>query len=162
VLCPNRILGIGQWQAELPIEDARELVAMWGRDPVHPSGVAYQAIAEGIARDALNPEAKYTNPPRSVINHAGAKKPRLDLSLDRDSWVRGCTAALPRKDSTYRPASSSQQARGKWPRGRAWHRGAANRGFTYPRGGQESSPRPQSWPLRGPSCGPMQCYYDYE
>jgi hypothetical protein len=57
VLCPNRILGIGQRRAELPIEDARELAAMWGRDPVYPSGAAYQAIAEGIARDALNPEA---------------------------------------------------------------------------------------------------------
>jgi hypothetical protein len=130
VLCPNRILGIAQRRAELPIEDARELAAMWGRDPVHPSGAAYQTIAEGIGKDALNPDAKYTNLPRSVSSQAGTKKPRLDLSLERDSWVRGCTAALPRKDSTYGPAGGSQQARGKWPRGRAWFRGA------YPRGGE--------------------------
>jgi hypothetical protein len=130
VLCPNRILGIAQRRAELPIEDARELAAMWGRDPVHPSCAAYQTIAEGIGKDALNPDAKYTNPPRSVKSQAGAKKPRLDLSLERDSWVRGCTAALPRKDSTYELAGGSQQARGKWPRGRAWFRGA------YPRGGR--------------------------
>ncbi len=115
VLCPNRILGIAQRRAELPIEDARELAAMWGPDPVHPSGTAYQSIVEGIVKDALNPEAKYTNPPRSVSNQSGAKKPRLDLSLERDSWVRGCTAALPRRDSTYGPARGSQQNRGKWP-----------------------------------------------
>jgi hypothetical protein len=63
VLCPNRILGIAQRRTELPIEDTRELATLWGRDPVHPSGAAYQAIAEGIAKDALNLEAKYTNPP---------------------------------------------------------------------------------------------------
>jgi hypothetical protein len=109
---------------------------MWGRDPVHPFGAAYQAIAEGVAKDALNPEAKYTNPSRGVLNPAGAKKPRLDLSLDQDSWVRGCTAALPRRDSTYKPARGSQQAKGNWLRDHAWHRGVANRGYTHPRGGR--------------------------
>jgi hypothetical protein len=136
VLCPNRILRIGQRRAELPIEDARELAAMWGRDPVHPSGAAYQAIAEGMAKDALNPEAKYTNPPRGVLKPPGTKKPRLDLSLDRDSWVRGCTTALSQRDSTYKPVRGNQQARGNWLHGRAWHKGVANRGFTHPRGGR--------------------------
>jgi hypothetical protein len=57
---------------------------MWGSE-------AYQDIADGITKDISNPEARCTNPPKSVTQVA--KKPRLDLSLERDAWVRGCTAA---------------------------------------------------------------------
>jgi hypothetical protein len=122
VLCPNKILGIGQRRAELPIEDARELAAMWGRDPVHPSSAAYQVIAEGVAKDALNPDAKYTNPPESVFKPLGAKKLRLDLSLERDAWVRGCTAALPHRESgptavRGNPPSRNAAFRGNWLQG---------------------------------------------
>jgi lysophospholipase L1-like esterase len=55
VLWPNKILGIGPWQAELLIEDVRELAAMWVSDPVHPSKAAYQVIADGISRDLMSP-----------------------------------------------------------------------------------------------------------
>jgi hypothetical protein len=63
VLCPNKILGIGQIHAEQAIKDARELAALWGRDLVHPSGAAYKVIADGLSKDILNSEARYTNPP---------------------------------------------------------------------------------------------------
>jgi hypothetical protein len=46
VLCPNKILGIGQRYVELPVEDARELTAFWGSDTVHTAQVAYEAISE--------------------------------------------------------------------------------------------------------------------
>ncbi len=62
VLCPNKILGIGQWRMELPLEDARELAQTWGNDPVHPTTTAYKRIVEGIVQDLKNPEARYTNP----------------------------------------------------------------------------------------------------
>jgi hypothetical protein len=85
VLCPNKILGIGQRKAELPIEDAKELPATWGSDPVHPSPFTCHVIAEEIVRDLGNPEAKYTKPtwnPGTTY-----KKPRLDLSLEQDAWI---------------------------------------------------------------------------
>jgi hypothetical protein len=35
----------------MPIEDGRELAALWGPDPVHPAAGAYQVIVDGIAQD---------------------------------------------------------------------------------------------------------------
>jgi hypothetical protein len=62
VLCPNKILGIGQQRkSELPIEDARELAALWGPDLVHPAAPAYQVIVDSIAHDLANSESWYTN-----------------------------------------------------------------------------------------------------
>jgi hypothetical protein len=97
VLCPNKILGIGQRKSKLPIEDARDLAAEWGNDPVHPARVAYEKIATGILKDIGNGESRYTNPLGSATQQS--KKPRLDLSLERDTWVRGCTAALQAHDT---------------------------------------------------------------
>jgi hypothetical protein len=51
VVCPKKILGIGQRQSELAIEDARLLADLWGEDPVHPANSAYKVIAEGILKD---------------------------------------------------------------------------------------------------------------
>ncbi len=73
----------------MAIEDARELVTLWGSDPVHPSGAAYRVIADGLSQDISNTEARYTNPPKTVFKQQNAKKPRLDLSLERDAWVSG-------------------------------------------------------------------------
>jgi hypothetical protein len=62
VICPNTILGINQRKAEMSMEDARELAAAWGTDPVHLAVRAYKAIAEGLIRDLQSPDARYTNP----------------------------------------------------------------------------------------------------
>jgi hypothetical protein len=124
VLCPNKILRIGQRRTELPLEDAHELANTWGNDPVHPSSAAYKRIMEGIVQDLKNPEARYTNPPRG--NTPQAKKQRLDPSLERDAWVRGCTAALPRRDSLQN--GSRGAVRGGCNRGATWRgRGRGSR-----------------------------------
>jgi hypothetical protein len=52
-------------------------------------------IAEALDTDAANPDARYTNPGRTDIQH---KKPRYDPSLHREGWVSGCSAALQRRD----------------------------------------------------------------
>jgi hypothetical protein len=111
---------MGQRSSELPMDEARELAAEWGNDPVHPSGIAYEKIAAGILKDIGNADSRYTNPPRTP--NLLPKKPRLDLSLERDTWVSGCTAALPRRDTmrsmTKGPSVSFGSARGGNRRGR--------------------------------------------
>jgi hypothetical protein len=82
----------------MPIEDARELAALWGPDPVHPAASAYQVIVDGIVQDLSSSESRYTNPPKTLARPPGHS--RVDLSLERDAWVRGCMAALPRRDSS--------------------------------------------------------------
>jgi hypothetical protein len=120
VICPSKILGIGQHSSELPLDEARILAAEWGNNPVHPSEAAYEKIATGILKDIGNSDSKYMNPPRAA--NQPLKKPRLDLSLERDTWIRGCTAALPRCDtvrSTNKgPNVSANSFRGDNRRGR--------------------------------------------
>jgi hypothetical protein len=95
VLCPNKILGIGQQRSEMPIADARELAALWGLDPVHPAVSAYQVIVDGIAQDLASSDSRYINPPKPAAS--ADSQPRVDLSLERDDWVRGCCGtAAPR------------------------------------------------------------------
>ncbi len=129
VLCPNKILGIGQHRDEMPMEEARELAATWGGDPVHPAKGAYKIIMEGILKDLSNADSRYTNPPRLV--GSVANKPRVDLSLERDAWVSGCTAALPRRDLH---TSIRGTAMGGRARGGATTRGAWKHGNRYLRG----------------------------
>ncbi len=139
VLCPNKILGIGQRRAEIPIEDARELANLWGSDPVHTSSEAYKVIADGLSKDITNSEARYTNPPKTIFKQQQSKKPRLDLSLERDVWVSGCTAALPRRDSAAPPVRGAPprggNPRGLWKRGYSNLSGTSKRGYVHPRGG---------------------------
>jgi hypothetical protein len=111
------------------MEDARELAATWGGDPVHPAKGAYKIITEGILMDLSNADSRYTNPPGLL--GSVAKKPRIDLSLERDAWVSGCTAALPRRDSH---TSTRGPAMGGRTRGGGTTRGAWKRGNRYPRG----------------------------
>ncbi len=74
---------------------------------------------EGILRDISSTETRYTNPPKNKGPKPSVANP--DLSLARDPWVSGCTAALPRRDA---PAA----ARGYPAGGRAWPRGKQTRG----------------------------------
>jgi hypothetical protein len=66
VLCPNKILGIGQRRTDMPIEEARELAHTWGNDPVHPSSAAYMRIVEGIVQDLKNPKPATPTRPRET------------------------------------------------------------------------------------------------
>jgi hypothetical protein len=138
VVCPNKILGIGQRQSEMPIEDARLLAELWGGDPVHPANSAYKVIAEGVLKDINSSDSRYTNPPKNKAPKSGSSQ--QDLSLARDPWVSGCTAALPRRDA---PAAT----RGNPAGGRGWSRGARTRGYHPYRGGR--GPR-GGRPLRKP------------
>jgi hypothetical protein len=143
VLCPNKILGIGQRRSELPIDEARDLATIWGNNPVHPSRAAYEKIASGIIADIANSVARYTNPPRQATQQS--KKPRLDLSLERDTWVSGCTAALPRRDT----ARHSVRCGGS--KGTAPVRG--QQGARHPRGGHRGGRGARARGARGWSSG---------
>jgi hypothetical protein len=96
VLCPNKMVGVGQRKQEPTDEEAAKTAAVWGPDPVHPTGAAYRLIAEALESDIENPDARYTNPGKATPLF---KRPRYDPSLHRDGWVAGCSAALPRRDS---------------------------------------------------------------
>ncbi len=41
VLCPNRMIGVGQHRQEPSDEEAAKAAALWGSDPVHPTGASY-------------------------------------------------------------------------------------------------------------------------
>ncbi len=96
VLCPNKMIGVGQRKQESSDEEAAKTAALWGPNPVHPSSAAYRSMADCIMDDINNPEARYTNPAKFENN---AKRPRHDPSQDRASWVSGCSAALALRDS---------------------------------------------------------------
>ncbi len=101
VLCPNRMLGMGQRRIEIADDDAERTAALWGPDPVHPTSAAYRVMADAIENDLSSPDSKYTNP---ATTQRGEKRMRTDFSMERASWVAGCSAALSRRDSA--PASS--------------------------------------------------------
>jgi hypothetical protein len=112
VLCPNRMIGVGQRRQEPTDEEASKAAALWGSDPVHPTSAAYRLIAECLEEDLKDDDARYTNPTRAVQIK---KKPRYDPSLDREGWVSGCSAALTRRDN-----SKSTAPRGRTAAGSGW------------------------------------------
>jgi hypothetical protein len=97
VLCPNRMMGMGQRRIESSDDEASRTATLWGPDPVHPTAAAYRVMADAIETDLQNPDSKYTNP---ATSQRVIKKSRPDPSLDRASWLAGCSAALSRRDST--------------------------------------------------------------
>jgi lysophospholipase L1-like esterase len=138
VICPNRMIGVGQRRQEPTDEEAAKAAALWGSDPVHPTSAAYRQIAESLEEDLKDEDARYTNPTRAAQLK---KKPRYDPSLDREGWVSGCSAALARRDN-----NNSAAMRGRQPTGRGWT--TSNRGQRpYFRG--RSSGGPQRGPNRG-------------
>jgi hypothetical protein len=139
VLCPNKMVGVGQRKEEPSDEEAAATAALWGIDPVHPTGAAYRVIADNIEKDLANTDAKYTNPPK--ILH-GQKRQLPDLSLDPDSWVGGCSAPSTRREPLA-PASKRGRGYGFKPPGS--HRG---RGFS-PSVYSTKSNIPHGGPSRG-------------
>jgi hypothetical protein len=130
VLCPNKMVGVGQRSQEPSDEEVARTAAMWGSNPVHPSAAAYRCMAENLEKDVLNIEARYTN----LGKQQTQKKPRVDLSLGRADWVVGCSAAASRRDmmpSTSTTAVPSPSVRaGRAGYSRAGHRGQSLRGST--------------------------------
>jgi hypothetical protein len=66
VLCPNRMIGVGQRKQEPTDEEAAKTAALWGSDPVHPTSAAYRLIAESLEEDLRDDDARYTNPIKPV------------------------------------------------------------------------------------------------
>ncbi len=138
VICPNRMIGVGQRRQEPSDEEAAKAAALWGADPVHPTSAAYRQIAESLEEDLRDEDARYTNPSSAAQSK---KKPRYDSSLDREGWVSGCSAALARRDTSHTAV----------PRGRP----LTGRGWTLSIRGQRpyfrgrSSGRPQRGSNRG-------------
>jgi hypothetical protein len=156
VLCPNKMVGLGPRQADISDSEAKEFAELWGDNPVHPSPAAYRKMASDLEADLMTPEARYTNPVRTG-EKAPAKKLKTDDSLNRASWVNGCPAALPRRDSAnrkprgsvYRGSTSfARPARGgSMPHGRYSHRGrgyAPSTGWPF-RSGRARGMRRGSW-----------------
>jgi hypothetical protein len=97
---------------------------------VHPSIECYRQIAVKLD-DELASDAKFTNPPKALAWNA--KLPRQDLSLTRQPWIDGCSAALPRVDiptSLGAPGSSrgaaAARSGGRGHRGNIGQRGGGN------------------------------------
>jgi hypothetical protein len=66
VLCPNRMIGVGQ-RRQIPSDDeAAKAAALWGNNPVHPTAAAYRCMVDCLMTDIQNEEARYTNPSRPV------------------------------------------------------------------------------------------------
>jgi hypothetical protein len=130
VLCPNKMIGLGPRQADISDSEAKEFAELWGGDPVHPSSSAYRKIASDLDADLMDKEARYTNPVKTSEN-ASAKRQKTDDSLNRASWVRGCPAALPRRDS--QPGKPNGNPRGRVHRGSATYARPA-RGGHMPHG----------------------------
>ncbi len=130
VLCPNRMIGVGQRRQEPSDEEAAKAAALWGSDPVHPTSAAYRLIAESLEEDLRDDGARYTNPTRAAQLK---KKPRHDPSLEREGWVSGCSAALSRRDTVQSASTRGNvSVRSSWApshRGqRSYFRGRASGG----------------------------------
>jgi hypothetical protein len=131
LVCPNRVLDLSQKTLCTSSSVAKAAAELWGDDPVHPGDESYSKIAQFIESDLANPEARYTNPPASVLNMA-RKRPCVDLSLQREDWVRGCQATLVRQDvrSSQNIVRGGSVGYGYRGRGRG-SRGGAPKGGAY-------------------------------
>jgi hypothetical protein len=97
VLCPNRMVGVGQRSHELSDEEAAKTAALWGTNPVHPTVAAYRCMVDQLETNILNKELCYYYPAKPLGN---TKMPRVYLSLER----AGCRG-VPRGDAQDARAS---------------------------------------------------------
>ncbi len=137
VPCPNRMIGVGQRRGVPSDKEAAASAALWGTDPVHPTGAAYRMMADLIEKDLSNADARYTNPPKTASN---GKQPCPDLSRERAEWIRGCSAVTARRDLLPPP---NKRGRGEAIRHPMQPRGMMGkgkfRGSTAGRGGHHPS-----------------------
>jgi hypothetical protein len=110
------MLGI---RSGLSDEDAIEASKLWGSAAVHPSAEGYSCIATKLEEE-LTSDGRFTN--AAKLADTSVKRPRLDLSLSRQPWVEGCSAALPRAD-IQPPRGGGPSARGRHPGGGSGQRG---------------------------------------
>ena len=92
-----------------------EALALWGKDPVHPSGLAYQKMARAISDD-INclPMA----PSRPAIPKAPHSENRSSTAAPRKSWTAHTQQVASRRgrwSEHQRPAGHATRARGHKP-----------------------------------------------
>ncbi len=100
------MIGVAQRKEEPSDEEAAKAAVLWGSGPVHPTTAAYRMMVDHIEQDLLNSDDRYTNPARRESDVKGTKN---DLSLERASWVRGCSAATTRRDIPASQATRGSQ-----------------------------------------------------
>ncbi len=103
------MIGVGQRKQVPSGEEAAKAAALWGSNPVHPTAAACRCMAKCLVNDIPNDEARYANPTKPP---GGQKRPKIDLSLERDKWVVGCSAAAPRRDIAMDHASGNRDSAG--------------------------------------------------
>ncbi len=59
LVCPNRVLKLGQKSLCLSSSVAKAVAELWGDDPVHPGDDSYEKIARFLETDLANSEARY-------------------------------------------------------------------------------------------------------
>jgi hypothetical protein len=96
-------------------------------DPVHPKREAYETLAAAIENDVLTDTVKFVNPPKTPDSNS-AKKPRTDLTASRQGWVTGCSAAIPRRDTSWAPRGHGPHGPSRGRGTRKWRAGKGGRG----------------------------------
>ncbi len=61
VICANCLIGIGPLLSD---EAARDIIQMWGSDPVHPLPETYEALVSATENEILITGVKYINAPK--------------------------------------------------------------------------------------------------
>ena len=89
--------------------DGDDRVWLWGSDPVHPSGEAYNHMAAAILEMAAKPSDGAPS-----VNIPGRRKKKKADQVRREEWTGGSEQIAPRLDT---------DRGGDWTRGRAGHSG---------------------------------------
>ena len=143
ILCPNRMIGIGDSE-DASLDELRVVASRWGEDPVHPAEATYKLLADELMTEMGRDRASYSNSETGNDN-SSRKRKRVDLAEQRQPWISGCSAALPRNDS-FSPGGGAGRNRGQrgWRGGRHQrgpHWSTRGRGMSTGRGGRGWSER---------------------
>ncbi len=75
------MIGVGQGRQELTDEEATKTAALWGLDPVHPTGAAYHVMADSLETDFQNQNCPIHKPRKAEPgNEKSSLKPQPVLS----------------------------------------------------------------------------------
>jgi hypothetical protein len=81
IVCPNRIIGMGERRNDPLIEELREVADRWDAVAVHPASDIYKLMAGLLDEIMEPPESSYSN--SGMPLGSGLKRPRRDLADHR-------------------------------------------------------------------------------